>query len=244
MEQKWTYTEDFTVRGADANSDGVASPKAYACYLSDSSIHHADEMGYTMEELNERQIYWVLTNLHIKFYRYAEVRQKVTVRTWPVSVDRMYFRRDFEITSESGDRLAVAVSKWVFINVDSRKLERVPADIKTNWTPPEYRPIMDEPDWKIATRDDMPETGKVIVRLSDIDHNKHVNNAHYVDWAVQGTPCVEKDTLSEITLLYRTEAYNKAGITTKALEIADNVYLHGQYLDDGRELVRAKSIWK
>jgi acyl-ACP thioesterase len=86
------------------------------------------------------------------------------------------------------------------------------------------------------------------VRRSDLDVNRHVNNAVYVRWALDAAPpeLVETARLSSLEVSVRAEA--RAGDAVLARWArepgAEDAWLH-QLLreEDGRELARLRTRW-
>ena len=247
MDQAWKYKQGYDVRLYETNADGVATVRTIANYMTDAAITHADSLGYDMQELRKQNIYWVLTHLYAKFYNFPKKGDPVEIYTWPSSVDRLFFRREFEVLSPSGEPYALAMSRWVLINIGTRKLERVPAPMITALTPKEPEFTIDEPSWKIPSLENGTEVGSFRVRLSDIDKNRHVSNVHYIDWVVESAACARENDarLKELEIIFKTEAVDRDKVLSRALNSDEKSYTHGLFREsDGQELIRARTLWE
>lgn len=102
-------------------------------------------------------------------------------------------RRDWLVTDyNTGEILARATSTWVTMNQDTRRLSRMPDDVRSEISP--YfldRWVMrNEPCRRIRKLGDNAEyiRSDLVPRLNDMDMNQHVNNVKYIGWALESVP--------------------------------------------------------
>jgi acyl-ACP thioesterase len=219
--------------------------------MEEAAALHAAELGVSVEELERRGLAWALARLWMEFEEWPflgawndEESSWVTVRTWPVAAERLKFRRDFLMTWR-GLVLAKAVTEWVVINLKSRRAERIPEFIAA------LRPENPEQALKVGPprlpgQENAPELASFVVRKSDIDRNNHVNNACFAAWLAESTPeeLSSRGRLKSLQILYRAEGRYGDTVVTRGGRDAEGGFLHGFFRrSDGRELVRAHSLW-
>jgi acyl-ACP thioesterase len=247
MDQAWKYRQCYDVRRYEANASGSATVRTIANYMTDAAINNADTLGYPMEELAKQDIYWVLTNLYVKFFEFPKMGDRVSINTWASQVNRLFFRREFEVMGAAGQTYALAMSRWVLININNRKVERVPADMMLALSPEDPEFAIEDPKSAVLSQAESPVAGSFRVRLSDIDRNKHVSNVHYIDWVVESAPQArEGGFLSELEIQFKAEAVDKDQVLSRAAQGEDpSIYYHGLFNEaDGREMIRAKTVWR
>jgi acyl-ACP thioesterase len=100
-------------------------------------------------------------------------------------------------------------------------------------------PRLDEADRSLSFR----------IRLTDLDLNRHVNNAVYAAWALEVIPTevMEECRLEELEIAFRAEAHYGDSILSRAAGLPDDSrhsFLH-QITEkgEGRELTRLRSVW-
>lgn len=249
----WVRTEVFKIRGYEIGPDHRVPLQNFCGYMEEAAALHAAELGFSVEELARRGLAWALIRTWIDFeelpYLGGEVLNEeeaslVRVRTWPVSVERLQYRRDFLITWR--DRvLARAVTEWVVINLESRRAERIPEFIRA-LQPPEPQPVMAVERLRLPARDGAPPMASFPVRRADIDRNDHVNNARFTEWLVESTPAEISASrrISSLRIMYRAEGKYGDTVTARGALEPDGGLTIGLFRQaDGQELVRARSLW-
>jgi len=212
--------------------------------MEEAAGQHAEKLGFSIERLWNEGLAWVLARMYVEVYDFPKIGQKVYLTTWPIGVEKLLFRRDFELRGENGKIIAKAISQWVVINLKTRKLERL---TYPGLSPEEPEYTLNEPKWKISPQSDNPELLRLNVRLSDIDINNHVNNVHYIEWVTESSPYAldQNKRLASVEILFKAEAKYKDTVLVRGRTgEADGEFVHGLFRSDGTELVRAKTIWK
>lgn len=217
-------------------------------YLGDIAIQQSENIGVGLDWLLENNLGWVIYKWDITINRYPTLNEKVTVKTWPLSFRKFYAYRQFEIIDSKGEVIATADSVWFLIDTNRRRPTKV-----SNEMYQAYR-LTDE-DNEIVDFGQLQVPDKIIteklfnVRYSDIDTNKHVNNAKYVDWCIETVPLevVLKYSLKNIKVIYEKET--KYGDKIKALceviEQGDSIIcLHKIEDEEGKKLTLAKTEWQ
>lgn len=252
----WSRTENFKVRGYEVGPDQRVPLQNLCGYMEEAAALHAAELGLAVEELARQGLAWVLARTQMLFEELPylgdcdladEALSQVQVKTWPVAVDKLQFRRDF-LMSWRGRVFARAVTDWVIINLGSRRVERVPEFIR-KMQPENPELVMPAEKLKLTGQDGAPTLASFTVRRADIDRNNHVNNARFTEWLIESVPegFVESGRLKGIQILYRAEGLFGDTVLARGAEDPEEprAFLHGLFrASDNQELVRARTFWK
>lgn len=178
------YTTDFTVRYSEVNQFGIIKLQAIFDYLQQIAAAHANSLGFGMNDLYAKGMIWVLSKMSIKIMGSFSPEQQITACTYPSGVEKIFFRREFEIhDSQSGEVLLQASSYWLLL--DAKKLRPLRRDVLAglqleNPELPIFIPQFPSPSA------DLNEPEKIFeypVRFSQMDINQHMNNAQYAAMA-------------------------------------------------------------
>ncbi len=237
--------EDFIVRSYEVDWDGRLLLPVLFNYFEEAAGRHADELGVGLERLKLDGISWVLARMRFELEGLPRELEKVRVRTWPVGVDRLQFRRDFLLLGEQGGVLARAVSQWVVMNLETRRLERFPGFI-AELRPENPAQAMPDVKPRNPAQADSPILGHFDVRKSDIDRNRHVNNVRFIGWILESVPeDAGYDRLRGFDIAFKAEArYGDSVLARGQAGQEPGEFLHSLCrISDGQELVRARSLW-
>ena len=241
------HEKPFTVRYYEVGPSRLVRPATLLDYLQDAAAEHASLLSIGVQELHHRDLTWVLSRLRLTVDRYPGVGETVLVRTWPSTRGSLSSYREFEVLDQAGGIVARATTAWVVLDLVRRRPVRL-AELL-----PDY-PL--EP--RRAIGDDFPPlprpapSGREVrftVRQSDLDMNRHVNNAVYVGWALEAAPAevAENGGPVDIEVGYRAEALAGDTIAARCAPEADAG--QGRFLheiireEDGRELARLRVRW-
>ncbi|GAX73594.1 hypothetical protein CEUSTIGMA_g1045.t1 [Chlamydomonas eustigma] len=271
------FVQQFPVRGYEVAPNQRASMVTIANLLQELAGNHAVGMWGRAEEgfaslPNAPDIIFVMTRLQIRMNEYPKWGDILELQTYFTDDGRLAARRDWLISdTASGKQIGSATSTWVNINMRTRKLTKLPEDLKIHFmrfADPQGRmsiPV-EETKKKIPDLDaDLQVEGpSQVARRSDMDMNSHINNVVYLGWGLESVPVDVYDgyELYEMEVDFKAEC--QAGDTVKSLiqPITHNSgspegngasgtkhFLH-MLLKDGSsthassELVRARTSWK
>ncbi|KAI7743736.1 hypothetical protein M8C21_017705, partial [Ambrosia artemisiifolia] len=272
-----SYKERFIIRCYEVGINKTATVETIANLLQEVGGNHAQSVGFstdgfatttTMRKLN---LIWVTSRMHIEIYRYPAWSDVVEIETWCQGEGRIGTRRDWIIKDHAnGEVIGRATSKWVMMNSETRRLQKVNDDIRDEYLifcPKTLRLAFPEENnsslKKIAKLEDPADHSRLglVPRRADLDMNKHVNNVTYIGWVLESIPQEVIDTheLQTITLDYRRECQHDDvvdSLTTSELPVgAVNGYANSgenlsQFLHllrssgDGLELNRGRTEWR
>ncbi len=181
------YQSNHIVRHHACGPDGKIKLQAVLDLFQDAAAEHADVLGFGMNDLSSLQYIWVLYQLKIAIIRPPELGEKLTVKTYPSGVQKLFAVRQYGIFDEKGEALVIASSFWLVINkANSRPIPPVKVLDPEKMENPELPRYFDF-SGKKREMEALPGLGECHrVSHSDIDLNQHLNNAIYsrisADW--------------------------------------------------------------
>ena len=172
--------------------------------MQEAAIIHSDKIGYSVNDIEETHVIWMLVNWRVRMVDAAVWNENVAVRTWPRTMERVRSERDFEIVGSDGRVIAIGESVWVLVSTDTGRIVRIPEKAVDAYDLTERKAFAEPLTAHSYAVETLTYTGKVQKR--DIDSNHHVNNRVYLDYAQESLP--EGEDLSgfrEVCVYYRKQ---------------------------------------
>ena len=242
------YTKDFEVRYAELGHNGSVPVWTLQNYAQQVAAEDAKRLSFGWEDFSATGIGWVLIKMQFKLLKEISNIEKLTLKTWHVCSDRLKSRRDFIITDEKGEEIAKAVSWWVIIDLQKRKITRTPESLITK----SETKLITSMEEISAQNPDL--TGKnpvkqceIVSRLEDIDVNGHVNNTHFTAWALEGMPADIRNSkkLENLLVNFKNEVKENEKIIVKTYSFESGAFWHFLVREsDNKEIASAYSVWK
>lgn len=146
--------------------------------LLNTAGHHADARGFGMKHINLENHTWVLSRLALELSRLPQEGETVKIQTWIEGVMRSFTQRNFQIDGEGGETIGYARTVWAMIDMETRKPVSLAGQTIEQYICDKTCPI-GKPG-KILPPQGNPSSS-FIVKYSDLDINKHLNSAKYVE---------------------------------------------------------------
>nr|UQT18322.1 fatty acid thioesterase A2 [Pelargonium x hortorum] len=218
-----SFTEKFVVRSYEVGINKTATVETIASLLQETGCNHVQSTGLSTDGfgttpiMRKLHLIWVTSRMHIEIYKYPAWSDVIEIETWAQGEGRIGCRRDWIMKEYgSGQVIGRASSKWVRMNQDTRRLQKINDDIRDEvsvFSPRELRLAFPEANnsslRKIPKLEDPAQYSRLglMPRRADLDMNQHVNNVAYIGWVLEGLPQEVIDTheLQTITLDYRRE---------------------------------------
>ena len=216
-----------------------------ANHLQEAAAEHARHLGVSISRLAEAGLGWVMTRLLIRMERWPLCGETIHIETWPSKRVGHLFHREFRLCDASNLLVGAASSSWALFDVRARHVATTPKWLEeaVPWDPEEAVGF---------ERAAVPRLAKasyersVVPRLSDLDINGHFNNAQLLGWTLEALPreVPGERVLREIDVQFRHECRLDDPVASRT-EAKNGVFHHSVIrVDDGRELVRARSVWR
>ncbi|XP_038692160.1 oleoyl-acyl carrier protein thioesterase 1, chloroplastic-like [Tripterygium wilfordii] len=218
-----SYKEKFIVRSYEVGINKTATVETIANLLQEVGCNHAQSVGFstdgfaTSPTMRKLHLIWVTARMHIEIYKYPAWSDVVEIETWCQSEGRIGTRRDWILKDfATGEVIGRATSKWVMMNQDTRRLQKVSDEVREEYLvfcPREPRLSFPEENnrslKKILKVEGPAQNSRLglVPRRADLDMNQHVNNVTYIGWVLESIPqeIIDSHELQAITLDYRRE---------------------------------------
>jgi medium-chain acyl-[acyl-carrier-protein] hydrolase len=241
------WSETFHIHTHEADMYGMARLDALFSCFQEAAGHHARDLGVGREHLERKGCFWVLSRCWMQIDRYPAWGRKIIVRTWPREVKRLFALRDFQFLSEEGEMLGSGVSAWLILNQDKHRLMR-PGPFMQMIPPTREPAVSGDILEKQANVSDLSELRRFSVRYSDLDVNRHVNNAAYVRWILDSFDAQRHDrfriTAIRIDYLSETVLGESIALKAQAVDRAGSQVILGVRPDKGQPVFQAKIFWR
>lgn len=150
----------------------------------DVSALHSERTGFGIRMLSEQGVTWMLGKLEIDIESYPEYCDTVCITSWSRGASGFRMLRDFELKA-NGNRVGGGSSVWFFFDRRTGKIARVPDAIDQAYgADPILALAKGIESWTPYERFDPEVVRSYASVTSDIDASGHVNNARYIDYAL------------------------------------------------------------
>ncbi len=233
----YKFEKEYVLRTSDFDAYDRLRPSAILDLFQDVAGQSADAMGIGHRELIKKDVIWVLLRNKFDVIKSPHPYSSVIVKTYPLSPGRGDFDRDYYIESPSGEVYIKGSSKWCLLNYKTR---RILFGEEGRCFDDEYTQEKVYPEGIKKIKNFSEEgfekySGKTA--FSDLDHNGHVNNVKYIDFAVNAiNPKLGEELVSlEIDYVHEMQANTEYDIFYKK---EDGAY-YIKCLSEGKEIYRA-----
>lgn len=190
---------------SDLGQDRRLDRRGYLRILQEAASIASDEVGYGIKDIERNGVFWILSGWRLEVLERPLWRSHLTVQTWPRMPDGFFSDRDFLIYH--GETLAArAASRWFLVSTATGRITRITEQVRSAY----------ELDDRVLFDTPIPSSGKspadaqvtfsTTVGRRDIDTNHHVNNIHYLDYALEALPQdVFDDLLATVEVIFRRQ---------------------------------------
>jgi len=121
-----------TVQEAEIDFLGHVNNLDYLRWMLRAAVAHSDAQGWTTDDYVRLGAGWIVRSHEIEYRRPAFVGEGVIVRTWVADLQRFSSLRRYRILRAADDALlATAATNWAFIDFQTGKLQRIPAEVSS-----------------------------------------------------------------------------------------------------------------
>lgn len=245
----FVWSESFTIHAYESDADGKATIAGLLNHTQEAAGNHAELLGLSVYQLLPKGLTWVLSRIILTMHRYPAYRERIRLETWPAGVDRFMALRDFELFDAQETLIASMRTQWVMVDLKTMRPVALPAEVhaiaagNNRFALPLESP-------RVSRLEGCGTFSKVFpVRRSEIDLNQHVNNVHYLVWALESVPdgLVAGKRPAHVDLVFKSET--RYGDTVCCLgESADGesdlVRHRIERIGDGKDVFLALTKWQ
>lgn len=203
MDINAVYEKNCILRTLDFDCCGNLKPSALLDIFQLIAQEHTVKFACDKENMSLRGLYWVLVGVRIDYARIKFKGNSVVVRTWPLKSNNVKYYRNFSVAAEDGSLIATARSCWAVLSSESKKIVT-----NANAYPEGFLYCEDELGGRLQKLSDFTAGNAVSFfepLITDIDYNKHMNNAKYADYALNAIWAGDERAISSFAISYRKE---------------------------------------
>ena len=239
------WADEYPVKSFDADTGGAARASCLFRWMLDAAWGHVIGTPFGFSELEEKGMLWVLTRFDARFSRMPRWTETVRILTWGTGVERLQALRRFSLSLPDGTPLGEASSAWLIIDRSTYRPQKLDGLMR-------HFPFVSEDRSGREVLEKLPKPDaaapdrRLTVSWSDLDVNRHVNSARYLEWAMDSAPTsLLQAGLCGFRMSFLAEARLRDEVSVRAVEGEDGTHLCGiRRPSDGAELCTARLSWR
>ncbi len=245
---KLVQEKSYRVSSYEADASGSLGIPGLFNYLQDSAASHASVLGFGKEDLEINNMFWVLSRILVKMDTIPGWEDEIRITTWPRGLEGIFAIRDFKVCGKNGKSYGAATSCWLMLDRESRRPLRPDRILeKMDGRFSENRALDRVPVKLPGIKNISYRSPLFTVKYSDLDVNMHVNNVHYIKWALDSYPLEYRlnNVFESAEINYLHESLPGDEIKVLAAQKEENIFDHSVTREnDHTELCRLRVKWK
>lgn len=249
MEKTLTGVTHYPVNSNQVNAQQEMPVSHIAGCLIDAASRHAEKWGFGFDDLMVTNRVWVLARLAFDMERYPKVNDTLTVETWVEGVNKHFSTRNFRMLDQNGEVIGYGRSVWSMIDFDTRASVSLIGDDNIGNDIGQLiqdLPCPIAPPGRIASVKE-GEREDYRVRVSDLDVNRHMTSARYIDHLLDmfSLHQFDKHRVARFEVQYMNEAlYDEEVELLKEATAEEGVYVLEMRNATGTSLCKCKCTFK
>lgn len=195
MQSSGTYTEEKVLSYSDFDMNDQILFSHIAALFQDVAGNHSQSLGCGYETMKAKDMIWIIARARIDVIKQPMVAKPILVETIAYKPQGLIFDRQFFVKDkETGEVLITGITSWCIASLSTRRLVRPSIDTNSFEQIDElpYKRLLKLPDIDYSQSTPYEHT----VQFVELDHNRHMNNTHYLDIA---TNMIRMENDNEIT---------------------------------------------
>ena len=200
------FEREYLIGVEDIGKNNKITNFAFLKYLEEIACSHSAICGYGVNDIETKKRAWLLMDWKLKVVDRPIYEQKLQIQTWArtISNNTFFSYRDFEVFCE-GKKVAIATSKWVLFDFNTKRITKLTDDIYGPYNPENIH-VFDIEDIEKSKEPYEKRLNMLYeVRRSDIDINRHMHNLNYLKLAYENLPedVFFGEELKNIKIMYK-----------------------------------------
>lgn len=244
IQNKWI--DNYQIHSYEVDVNRKLTLESLCRIFQESAWNHAENLHFGYSNLKETNKIWVLSRLAIEIYRMPFWGEQVELHTWPRKFQSLHAFREFEIYDKDGQRIIGGSSAWLVIDAASRRPQRAEKYLSNVLMINQCSISCIDP----PKLDGNGMAGEALVfrtAYSDIDMNRHVNNARYAAWFFNtySLDFHNENQLKSVAINYMLEVSADEEVAVYTNKKDQMVFEHSIWrLRDNTELCRISATWE
>ncbi|MCF7802364.1 MAG: hypothetical protein K9N34_10150 [Candidatus Marinimicrobia bacterium] len=242
------FEEIRRVRGSDVDFQNHLRLNALFQYMSDAALNHAEQLHLGLFDLQKAGYFWVLAWARVEMTHFPAFNDCIKIRTWPLRIYKRFILREFLFKdASSGKELGRARTAWLIVSAESgRSVQPEASGLAFRFG--NYESVMSALPERIPIQGNTVPVYSRQIRMHDIDVNRHVNNARYVEFLLDAyTPAdFEGGEINTFTISFLAETRfgTKLDIKSARSGPPETDYLVAVHRETGKPAVQGLVTWQ
>ncbi|MBF8970712.1 acyl-ACP thioesterase domain-containing protein [Streptococcus sp. NLN76] len=199
------FQERVPIRFEWVDRTGRISLPRFISQLLQFSGRQSQALGISDQDLADRYgLAWIVLEHQVTVTRLPGLDEEVILETEALSHNRFLCHRSFRVLDTSGQVLLEMQSLFALLDLSKRKLSRVPEELVQR-----YGSVFQKRGLNPHSFEALEQFEEVThpLHFFNIDRNGHVNNAHYLEWAMAslGFDFLEQHQVERVAIKYVKE---------------------------------------
>ncbi|MCG8410360.1 MAG: thioesterase [Bacteroidales bacterium] len=189
---------DFHIKSYHTDCNGKLTLATIFQFLQECAWDNARKNGFGFEDLKQKNALWVLSKILIRIDKYPKWKDQIQIKTWAKGTEGLFAIRDFKIF-KNNSAIANITSYWLIIDSSTHRPQRLNG---FNFIHENYlaEHAIEKRLGKVIIDQETAITDTRKVYYSDLDINKHVNNATYIRWITDSYYSVHTSNIREFEI--------------------------------------------
>lgn len=211
-------TKNYEIKFHEADCKNRLKETVLLNFLQDIAAEDAEVIGVGYSKIQNENIGWFLTKYHIKIFETLHNDGKLILTTKSNGAIKLSCFRDFDIFNAQNKKIGEGTSSWILADLETGKVIP-PSKLFNVFTTPDKSDLRSTFP-KINSPERVDFQKEYTAAFNDLDVNKHVNNAVYLNWADDVLPIdlLLSTRISELEIQYKQQ-----------VKYGDKVTVYAQY---------------
>ncbi len=245
---KSLWETSLNIRAFDVDANNKLKVSTIFDYFQDAASSHAENLKIGYTDLIPKGFFWVLAWVKFEFNDYPKFMDEIKIQTWGKKQYKLYSMRDFLMLDKNDNVLCKATTGWLLLDEKTLRPKMMPQLFPDVIFLEEKSALEDLPQKFL----NIPQSKKIFskeIKYSDIDLNKHANNAKYVE-LIQD--CYDQafhnaNQMKSLTISFLSEA--KYGDTVEVsknnqTDKEETHFIEAKNLNTEKAVFQAMTEWK
>lgn len=175
------YSKYFTINFRDVDYTMKMRMNALVDYMQEIAGEHAEQLGLNFFGPGQG-IYWIVSRAKMHLDEYPMWNETIRIETYPAGIDKLFAVRRFDIYNEQGKAIGYIIGDYILLDAETHRPVR-PTSL-TGVFEVLCTPYQGESLPKLKRPVEITHEDSRKARYSEVDINNHMNNAHYIRWAL------------------------------------------------------------
>lgn len=193
--------------------------------LEDVAGMHSEIAGSGYTDIERTRKTWILLAWKVEVKKRPLMNDTLKIKTWSRCIEKIYAYRDFEVRNQYDEVVAIASSKWLYIDIDLGKFIKIPEKVIESYKQ-EPLQVFEEKDLGRLKEPDSLVINKIDFKITRnmIDVNMHLHNTYYLDIVKEVLPeeIALKNEFNNFEIMYKKEI--KLGEIVKVIHVKEDEF--------------------